>query len=233
LQVHEYLFIMKDAGAIGWRSAINPFFKRIYMKTSGLSLAQRLSLSFAAVIALLALLAILASNRIEGLNGATELIVNDRYPKTHIANEVKSQINVVSNSMLNVLIMADESQIAAEIEKIGQVAVANDASIADLDRILTDAKGRELLKDIVKIRDRFRPLRESFIALINEGKKEEAQVKYLFSIRTLQKKYFAALDAFVNYQDSQMKAAGENSVVVLGGRCVGHRLRMAQYKKCD
>jgi len=187
---------------------------RIYMKTTGLSLAKRLSLSFAAVIALMALLAILASIRIEGLNGATELIVNDRYPKTHIANEVKSQINVVSNSMLNVLIMGDESQIKGEIETIERVAATNDAAIAELDKILTDAKGRELLANIVKIRDKFRPLRESFVKLISEDQKEEAQVKYLFSMRPLQKKYFAALDAFVNYQDSQMKAAGETSAEV-------------------
>jgi len=184
------------------------------MKTTGLSLAKRLSLSFAAVIALMALLAILASIRIEGLNGATELIVNDRYPKTHIANEVKSQINVVSNSMLNVLIMGDESQIKGEIETIERVAATNDAAIAELDKILTDAKGRELLANIVKIRDKFRPLRESFVKLISEDQKEEAQVKYLFSMRPLQKKYFAALDAFVNYQDSQMKAAGETSAEV-------------------
>jgi len=162
----------------------------------------------------MALLAILASIRIEGLNGATELIVNDRYPKTHIANEVKSQINVVSNSMLNVLIMGDESQIKGEIETIERVAATNDAAIAELDKILTDAKGRELLANIVKIRDKFRPLRESFVKLISEDQKEEAQVKYLFSMRPLQKKYFAALDAFVNYQDSQMKAAGETSAEV-------------------
>lgn len=184
------------------------------MKTTGLSLAKRLSLSFAAVIALMALLAILASVRIAGLNGATELIVNDRYPNTHIANEVKAQANVISNSMLNVLIMADETQIAGEIENIKQVAVANDATIANLDKMLTDPKGRELFKDIVKIRDKLRPLRESFVTLINEDQKEEAQVKYLFSIRPLLKKYFAALDAFVNYQDSQMKAAGVNSAEV-------------------
>ncbi|OGQ52671.1 MAG: hypothetical protein A3J24_07585, partial [Deltaproteobacteria bacterium RIFCSPLOWO2_02_FULL_53_8] len=184
------------------------------MKTSGLSLGKRLSLSFAAVIALMALLAILASIRIEGLNGATELIVNDRYPKTHIANEVKSQINVISNSMLNVLIMADEGQIKGEIETIERVSATNDVAISDLDKILTDAKGRELLADIVKIRDKFRPLRESFVKLISEEQKEEAQVKYLFSMRPLQKKYFAALDAFVNYQDSQMKTAGVNSAEV-------------------
>ncbi len=184
------------------------------MKTTGLSLAKRLSLSFAAVIALMALLAILASVRIAGLNGATELIVNDRYPNTHIANEVKAQANVISNSMLNVLIMADETQIAGEIENIKQVAVANDATIANLDKMLTDPKGRELFKDIVKIRDKLRPLRESFVTLINEDQKEEAQVKYLFFIRPLLKKYFAALDAFVNYQDSQMKAAGVNSAEV-------------------
>lgn len=185
-----------------------------YMITSGMSLGKRLTLSFTVVIAFMALLAILSSVRIAGLNTEIELIVKDRYPKTNIANSIKSQINELSRGMLGVLIMTDPGQIKAEIEKIEKINAANNEAIATLDKILTDEKGRELLKAIVDIRDKFRPHQAAFVTLVNEDKKDEAQLKYLFSMRPLQKKYFDALDAFVQYQDEQMQSAGDKSADV-------------------
>jgi methyl-accepting chemotaxis protein len=184
------------------------------MITSGLSLGKRLTLSFTVVIAFMALLAGLSVYRIAGLNSEIELIVKDRYPKTNIANSIKAQINEISRGMLGVLIMTDPGQIKAEIDKIEKVNAANNEAIATLDKILTDDQGRELLKTIVEIRDKFRPLQAAFVTLVNEDKKDEAQLKYLFSMRPLQKKYFDALDAFVKYQDSQMQSAGDKSAEV-------------------
>lgn len=185
-----------------------------YMITSEMSLGKRLTLSFTVVIAFMALLAILSSVRIAGLNTEIELIVKDRYPKTNIANSIKSQINELSRGMLGVLIMTDPGQIKAEIDKIEKINAANNEAIATLDKILTDEKGRELLKAIVDIRDKFRPHQAAFVTLVNEDKKDEAQLKYLFSMRPLQKKYFDALDAFVQYQDEQMQTAGDKSADV-------------------
>jgi len=184
------------------------------MITSGMGLGKRLTLSFALVIAFIALLAVLSSVRIAGLSSEIELIVKDRYPKTNIANNIKSQISEISRGMLSVLIMTDPGQIKAEIDRIEKVNTANNEAIATLDKVLTDEEGRALLKAIVVIRDKFRPLQAAFVTLINEDKKEEAQLKYLFSMRPLQKKYFEALDAFVKNQDEQMEVAGEKSAEV-------------------
>jgi methyl-accepting chemotaxis protein len=186
----------------------------LYMIASGMSLGKRLTLSFTVVIAFMAFLAVLSVYRIAGLNSEIAIIVKDRYPKTNIANSIKSQINEISRGMLGVLIMTDPGQIKAEIEKIEKVSAANHDAIASLDRILTDEKGREHLKTIVELRDKFRPLQAAFVTLVNEDKKDEAQLKYLFSMRPLQKKYFDALDAFVNYQDSQMATAGDESATI-------------------
>ena len=66
------------------------------MKKSGMSLGKRLTLSFTVIIAFMAFLAILSTTRIAELNTEIGRIVNDRYPKTNIANRVKTQINEVS-----------------------------------------------------------------------------------------------------------------------------------------
>ncbi len=186
------------------------------MITSGMSLGKRLTLGFTVVIAFMALLAALASVRIQGLSAEVEALVKDRYPKTNIANHIKDQINEISRGMLGVLIMTSPDQIKAEIANIEKTNAANNDAIATLDRIITDEKGRELLKAIVEIRDKFKPLQADFVKLVQDDAKDEAQLKYLFSMRPLQKRYFDALDAFVQYQNSQMESAGEASAQIAG-----------------
>ena len=184
------------------------------MIASGMGLGKRLTLSFTVVIAFMALVSILASLRIQGLNAEIEALVKDRYPKTNVANHIKDQINEISRSMLGVLIMTNPAQVKAEIEHIGKIDAANNEAIAQLERIITDEQGRALLKAIIEIRDKFRPLQADFVKLVQEDAKDEAQLKYLFSMRPLQKRYFDALDGFVQYQNSQMESAGDVSAQV-------------------
>ena len=184
------------------------------MKKSGMSLGKRLTLSFTVIIVFMAFLAILSTTRIAELNTEIGRIVNDRYPKTNIANRVKTQISEVSRGMLGILIMSNPKQIKDELDNIAKVTAANDAAFDELDKALTDGKGRDLFKAVVAIRDKNRPYQEAFIKLVNEDNKEEAQVKYLFQMRPIQLKYFAALDAFVKYQDSQMDTAGDSSAAL-------------------
>ena len=181
------------------------------MMTSGMSLRRRLTVSFTLVIGLMGLLAALAYVRIGGLNHEIETLLQDRYPKTSVANGIKAQMSEVSRSMLGILIMTDPGQIKAELAHIEKVSSANNEALARLDKILSDEAGRAHLKTLVQLRDKFQPLQQAFVALVNEDKKDEAQLKYLFSIRPLQKKYFEALDAFVTYQDAQMASAGDAS----------------------
>lgn len=83
-----------------------------------LRIGQRLSLGFGAVIALLIMLASLAYVRIASLNSEINLLVNDRYPKTVIANTIKADLNEITRNMLNVLIMTDPGQIKKELDNI-------------------------------------------------------------------------------------------------------------------
>ena len=184
------------------------------MNIGKMNIGQRLALGFGVIIAFLIMLAAISYIRINGLNSEITLIVKDRYPKTTIANNIKAQINEVSRNMLNVLIMTDDGQIKKEIANIEVVNVSNNEAIANLNKIITDAKGKELLAAINVIRDKFLPAQNGFVKLVNEDKKDEALLKFLFAIRPQQSKYFVALDDFIKYQNSQMEQAGEQSELV-------------------
>jgi methyl-accepting chemotaxis protein len=178
---------------------------------ANMSLGKRLTVSFTVVIALMAVLASLAYVRINSLNAEFSTIITDRYPKTAIANEIKVQTNEISRAMLSILIMEDPNQIKGEVDKIEKVTAANMAAFETLEKNMTDEKGSELLKPIIAIRDKLKPHQKSFIDLVNQEKKDEAQLKFLFSMRPLQTKYFEALDVFVKYENSLMETASETS----------------------
>ncbi len=184
------------------------------MHIKNIRIGQRLALGFGVVIALLMLLAGLSYLRVGQLNNEISLIVNDRYSNTVTANKIKSQISDVARSMLNVLIMTDPGQIKNELTNIDQINIQNNEAIASLDKIITDEKGRGFLKDIIVIRDKFIPLQSKFVSLINEDRKDDAMVKFLFSVRPAQTKYFTALDNFLVHQNSQMEQAGRDSATV-------------------
>ncbi|WMW79340.1 methyl-accepting chemotaxis protein [Undibacterium cyanobacteriorum] len=184
------------------------------MNFQNIRIGQRLALGFGVVIALLVLLAGLSYYRITGLSKEVSTMVKDRYPKTVVANQIKAQLNEMSRNMLNVLIMSDADQIKKELENIAKENSSNEAALASLNKTITDAKAREQLGAIMAIRDKFIPLQTKFISLVNEDRKDEAMLKFLFSIRPIQSKYFAALDDFIQLQNSQMEQAGKDSEAV-------------------
>jgi methyl-accepting chemotaxis protein len=181
------------------------------MNIMKMSIGKRLTVCFGAVIALLVMLASLAYIRISSLNGEVTKLVDDRYPKTVIANKIKADLNEVTRNMLSVLIMTDPGQIKKELLNIEAKNVANNESIEQLTKIINDQTGRDHLKAITALRDRFLPIQSGFVAMINDDKKDDAMVKFMFALRPLQTKYFDALDKFVAYQNTQMVQAGKES----------------------
>jgi methyl-accepting chemotaxis protein len=174
-------------------------------------IGQRLALGFGVVICLLLTLAGLSYLRIASLNQEVGKMVDLRYPKTVVANTIKADVNEATRSMLNVLIMTDPSQISKELANIEAHNASATKAIADLTATTTDPKAVEILKAIGVIRNRFIPGQATFITLINEDKKDDAMVKFMFSLRPQQTKYFDQLDKFIAYQNAEMVTAGKEA----------------------
>ncbi len=181
------------------------------MNLRHIRIGQRLMLGFGLVIALLMLLAALAILRINSLNSEIGSMVNQTYPRTVIANQMKADLNELSRSMLSILVMSSADQMKGEVANIEKVTKRNDENLALLKKSVSDPEGLALIKTIVELRERSLKHQVSFINLINTDEKDNAMTKYLFSIRSLQTKYFAALDKLIALQNQHMEAAGANS----------------------
>ena len=176
-----------------------------------LSIGQRLALGFGFLIFLLLTLAGLSYLGISSLNKEVGTMVDSRYPKTVAANGIKADVSEATRSMLNVLIMTDPSQIQKELANIQASNAKATKALAELTKTATDPKAQEILKAIEAIRGKFIPGQATFITLINEDKKDDAMVKFMFSLRPQQNKYFEQLDKFVAYQNAEMDSAGQGA----------------------
>ena len=184
------------------------------MNIRNMGIGQRLAIGFGVVIALLVMLAVLSYLRIGGLNQEVTSMVKEHYPKTVAANGIKADVNEVTRSMLNVLIMSDPDQIKVELANMEKKNASATAALDELNKNTTDPRGQEILKAIAAIRAKFIPGQAAFIALVNEDKKENAMVKFMFSMRPQQAKYFEQLDRFTNYQNAIMVEAGDAAAAV-------------------
>jgi methyl-accepting chemotaxis protein len=177
------------------------------IKFTRLKIGQRLALGFGVVIAVFGALASIAYMRIGALSDEIAVLVGDRYQKTVVAGQIKSELNEVSRNMGNILIMTEPGQIKKELDNIEKVMKANEATFQNLIALVTDEAGQEHLKELTALRDKFKPVTTAFAGLIAEDNKDDAMVKFIFAIRPVQLKYFAALDKFIEYQHSQMEEA--------------------------
>ncbi|RZI79892.1 MAG: HAMP domain-containing protein [Rubrivivax sp.] len=181
------------------------------MNIRNIRIGQRLAIGFGLVITLLILLAGLALTRIQSLSHEITSLVETTYPRTVIANNLKADLNEMSRSMLSILVMSDEEQIKGELANIDKYAQSHDANVARLKQAITDPEGQALLKNIDTLREKSLKGQKAFVGLIRENLKEDAMTKFLFSVRSAQTKYFAALDQLIEQQNQRMDLAGANS----------------------
>ena len=123
------------------------------MRIRDMSIGLRLAIGFGIVIALLVMLAGISYQRIASLNKEVSAMVDQRYPKTVAANQVKADVNEATRSMLSVLVMTDPDQIRKELANVEARNTSATAAIEALADSTTDVRGKEILKEIAASRE--------------------------------------------------------------------------------
>jgi len=178
---------------------------------NNLRIGQRLAIGFGIVISLLVLLAGLSYTRLASLNDDMTALIHLRYANTVSANAIKADVNEATRGMLSVLVMSDPEQIRRELENAGQKSSKASAAVAELVHSTREPEGAHILAALAAIQAKFLPAQQAFTKLVQEDRKDEAMVKFMFSLRPQQTRYFEQLDKFIAYQNAAMTAAGEQA----------------------
>ena len=178
------------------------------MKLADMNIGTRLRWSFAFLTALLLATAALGMLRLSGLDTRMRDVVEDKYPKTVLANDIIKNVNVIARSSRNLLLMTEPQHLARERESIAKAGADTEQRLAQLDRIILSEKGRASLLAVTQARAVFNAGRDKVLALLDEGARDEATSMLLGEVRDDQLRYMAALEALIAHQHERMEVAG-------------------------
>ncbi|MBC3927732.1 methyl-accepting chemotaxis protein [Undibacterium sp. CY21W] len=196
-----------------------------------MKVGTRLGIGFGIVVMLLIGMTLFGVNRMSSLNDGTSLLVNDRYPKVVLANEILDGINFNALAMRNLLITEDPEKIKAALSEIKSNVTRVGEKIAQLDKTISTEKGKQVFNDVKEARSKYVVTQNEYLKLIGEGKKQEAGEYLLSSVVQAQTGYFSQVqnlialigtimvksgeDAEKNYQNSRNMLSGIAIIAVL------------------
>ncbi|WP_343583675.1 methyl-accepting chemotaxis protein [Herbaspirillum sp.] len=181
------------------------------MRITNLKIGTRLSIGFGFLVVLLLAMAAFGTSRLFMLNSQIDDVINDKYPKTVLANDIIDKVNLTARASRNILLMSDPGQIAKEIQVIQEASLKNQASIDKLDSMISGEKGRALMKDVQEARAKYNAGREEVLKLAQAGAKDEATAVLLEKVRPVQLNYMNTVEALIKHQNQLMHESGEEA----------------------
>ncbi|AYR26607.1 methyl-accepting chemotaxis protein [Herbaspirillum rubrisubalbicans] len=177
------------------------------MNVKNVKISVRLAVCFAILIAVMCLITGTAMKSLSGVSHSTSQIVDDRYVKISLVNEVSDNVNSAARNLRNALLARN----VEESNKYLSAGLANSSrtveALGKLEKLINTPKGKEMFAALIAVRNAYSGPRDKLRELIKEQKKDEA-IDYLFKeVIPRQDEYFAVLDKFVDYQKSLMDAS--------------------------
>ena len=174
---------------------------------SRLSIAPRLGLAFAAVIAIAAVVVGVGINRMAAITDGLTLIAMDRLPKVQMLGAITLDVDVISRELRNALIFTEPAKVSAAIDAAAQARQRIGKNLDALAPTIESENGKKLLAAVLQTRSVSLPIRVEFIELVRAGKAAEA-TKFLDErLHPAQMAYTDALHALEAEQLAQINQA--------------------------
>lgn len=178
---------------------------------NNLKLGVRLGIGFAITLVLLIVIAGTSYSRLGALNSEIENMVNDKFPKTVMSNDVNEAINNIARQLRNAYIYTGPERVKSFDAITEQRKIITDR-LEKLDKTVTSEKGRELMKQIQATRAAYVVSQDKAIELIKaDVKPSEFSVLLQGDLRKTQGDYMKAINNMVDLQTELMEKAGKDA----------------------
>ncbi len=178
---------------------------------NNLKIGTRLALGFGLMLLLLASISFLALSRMSSLNEGVDKVVNDRYPKTELANAIIDNINVIARAMRNTLLIDDATAVKQELARIESSREQIKTGLAELGKTINSAEGKAKLAGVTQARAKYVENQDTFLRLVGEGRKDEARAYLISTVRGPQREYLDAVAGLIQFQSQLMRDAGKEA----------------------
>jgi len=174
-----------------------------------LKIGVRLGLGFAIIVALMLIVGGYSIIKINQLDTIVNSLVEDKYPKTVMLNEMKGNINVIARALRNLILLDDKEEIRKETQRILDAREAIGSRVEQLAKVVRSDTGKGFLKELVDARSAYVGAQKIIIGLIETNDKENARKELFTNVRKTQTAYFAAIDKMIEYQSKEVEKAGK------------------------
>jgi methyl-accepting chemotaxis protein len=139
-----------------------------------MKIGARLGIGFGILVVLIGAIAWLGVTRMEQVKQQLDIIVQDRYAKVVLANDIRSNTDAILTSIHNSLLTSDPSRQQEEATRIAQArqAIASDSD--KLGKMLTDDKAVAIFKGMQANHAKFGNAGDQVLVAVQAGKKDEA-----------------------------------------------------------
>jgi methyl-accepting chemotaxis protein len=176
-----------------------------------LTVKKQLGFGFGIVIVMALIISAMSIVGMRSVDSDLDKIVNDRWPKTVLANDVVDDINVVARAIRNAILLDDKEQVQKELSRITEARGKITENIEKLQKTVHSDKGKELLKNVVDARAAYLQEQVLILDIIKQGKKDEAKKQLFTKLRPIQATYIQTVDDLVKYQGALMEESGKTS----------------------
>ena len=176
-----------------------------------MKIGTRLGFGFSVVLLLLAAIAAIGVVRMGDINGDLSFILNDKYPKIAVSNDIAFRTMDNARIMRNMILLTDEKELASNKEAFAKNRTAINERYDTLDKSVNTEKGKELLKIMRDARNAYSAYTNEVTRLGLLNKNVEATAVLLGERQKSQDAYFAALKSLVDYQAKSMEEAGKKA----------------------
>jgi methyl-accepting chemotaxis protein len=135
-------------------------------------------------------------------------VMEDRYPKLLLANDIKAVNNDVSQAIRNLFIVSDPDEIQAQFDTIAGSTKRTNDNFERLKQTIISDEGKAALEKLTQARADYRKPREKVVDLLKAGRSEEAKNAVLLDLRPKQIAYMERLEDLIKLQDRLMRESG-------------------------
>ena len=149
-----------------------------------MKVSTKLALSYGLLVALIVIVAGVCALRFQEINGRIANIVDERYARVQRISAVADGANAQARFIRNAVIaQKDADQTADAFKNLEANAKATDDGIAEFDKHVDLAKGRELVDAMKAARAKFYKDRDEVIRLVKANQYDEAAHTLLITMR--------------------------------------------------
>lgn len=180
---------------------------------SNMKIGVKLTVGFGIATLFLAIVFVTALINMSGINSDVDLVVNDRFPKTVLANEMIDAVNDNARALRNMIIANDPEVQKEAYKRFDWAKELVSKNMAKLEEMIHTEKGKELLNKIKTAReDYYFPARDKLLKEYEAGNNEKVKEILLGDLRKGQNMYIDAISELIKYQTELTQKDGQRAI---------------------